>query len=61
MTLSEFRIRAAGRDITLHDTEVICDGAKGDTLLTVGSLGADFIRSFRRLTINYERMFLRGE
>lgn len=61
VTLSEFRIRAAGRDITLHDTEVICDGAKGDTLLTVGSLGADFIRSFRRLTINCERMFLRGE
>lgn len=35
--------------------------AEGGTLLTVGSLGADFVRSFRRLTISYERMFLRGE
>lgn len=61
VTLPEFRIRAAGRDITLHDTEVICNEAEGGTLLTVGSLGADFVRSFRRLTINYERMFLRGE
>ena len=61
VTLPEFRIRAAGRDITLHDTEVICNEAEGGTLLTVGSLGADFVRSFRRLTISYERMFLRGE
>ena len=61
VTLPEFRFHAAGRDLTLHNTEVICDGTEGGTLLTVGSLGADFVRSFRRLTINYERMFLRGE
>ncbi|WP_300798195.1 hypothetical protein [uncultured Alistipes sp.] len=61
VTLPEFRFRAAGRDVVLHDTEVICDEAEGGLLLTAGSLGADFVRSFRRLTINYERMFLRGE
>lgn len=61
VTLPEFRFRAVGCDVVLHDTEVICDGAEGGLLLTAGSLGADFVRSFRRLTINYERMFLRGE
>ena len=61
VTLSEFRIRAAGRDVVLHDTEVLCNEAEGGSLLYVGSLGADFVRSFRRLTINYDRMFIRGE
>lgn len=61
VTLPEFRFRAAGCDVALHDTEVLCSEAEGDTLLTVGSLGADFVRSFRRLTINYDRMFIRGE
>ena len=45
----------------LPDTEVICNGTDAATLLTVGSLGADFVRTFRQLTINYERMFIRGE
>lgn len=61
VTLPEFRFRAAGCDIALHDTEVVCNEAEGGTLLTVGSLGADFVRSFRRLTVNYEHMFIRGE
>ena len=26
-----------------------------------GSLGADFVRAFRRLTVNYVQMFIRGE
>lgn len=30
-------------------------------LLLSGSLGADFILSFKRLTVNYENMFVRGE
>lgn len=29
-------------------------------LLSVESLGADFVRPFRRLTINYGRMFIHG-
>lgn len=61
MTLPEFRFRAAGHDVALHDTEVVCNEAEGGTLLTVGSLGVDFVRSFRQLTINYRRMFIRSE
>lgn len=61
VTLPEFRIHAAGRDIALHDTEVICSGPEGGAMPYNGSLGADFVRAFRRLTINYERMFIRGE
>ena len=60
VTLPEFRIRAAGRDVVLHDTEVLCNGAEGGSLLSAGSLGADFVRSFRQLTINYRQMFIRG-
>ena len=61
VTVFAVRIRGARRDITPPDTEVTCRGGEGHPLLTVGSLGADFVRSFRRLTISYERMFLRGE
>lgn len=61
VTLPEFRFQAAGCDVVLHNTEVLCNEAEGGSLLTVGSLGADFVRSFRRLTINYRRMFLHGE
>ena len=60
VTLPEFRIRAAGRDVVLHDTEVLCNEAEGGSLLSAGSLGADFVRSFRQLTINYRQMFIRG-
>lgn len=58
VTLPEFRFHTAGCDKVLHDTEVFCNEAEGGMLLTVGSLGADFVRSFRRLTINYERISL---
>lgn len=61
MTLPEFRFRAAGRDIALRDTEVICTGPGDGARPYNGSLGADFVRSFRRLTISYNRMFIRGE
>lgn len=60
VTLPEFRFRAAGRDVVLHDTEVLCNEAEDGSLLSAGSLGADFVRSFRQLTINYRRMFIRG-
>ncbi|OUO19657.1 hypothetical protein B5F90_08315 [Alistipes sp. An31A] len=33
---------------------------RGGLLLSAGSLGADFVRSFRQLTINYRQMFIRG-
>ena len=61
VTLPEFRFRAAGCDVILHDTEVICTGPGGEAMPYSGSLGADFVRSFRRMTINYRRMFIRGE
>lgn len=61
VTLPEFRFLVAGCDVMLHDTEVVYDGADTATLLTVGSLGSDFVRSFRRLTISYRQMFIRGE
>ena len=61
VTLPEFRFRAAGHDIVLHDTEVISSGPEGGVVPYNGSLGADFVRTFRQLTINYERMFIRGE
>lgn len=60
VTLPEFRFRVAGRDVVLHDTEVLCNEAEDGSLLCAGSLGADFVRSFRQLTINYRRMFIRG-
>ena len=60
MTLPEFRFRVAGRDVVLHDTEVLCNEAEDGSLLCAGSLGTDFVRSFRQLTINYRRMFIRG-
>ena len=60
-TLHEFRFRAAGCEITLHDTEVICTGPGGGAMPYNGSLGADFVRAFRRLTVNYVQMFIRGE
>lgn len=59
VTLPEFTFRLDGVPVTLYDTDVCAT----DNTLTfyAGSLGADFVLAFRRLTINYERMFLRGE
>lgn len=59
VTLPEFTFRLDGVPVTLYDTDVC---ATDDTLtFYAGSLGADFVLAFRRLTINYEQMFLRGE
>lgn len=58
VTLPEFEFSISGQSVRLQDTEVIKD-ADGQLLL-YGSLGADFILAFKRLTINYEKMFVRG-
>lgn len=60
VTLPKFCFEAAGSTVTLYDTEVITD-TETDNQLFSGSLGADFILSFKRLTINYQNMFIHGE
>lgn len=60
VVLPEFRFSVGGRTVALRDTEVIMD-ASGNSQLFSGSLGADFVLAFKRLTINYEHMFVRGE
>lgn len=59
VTMPEFRFSVSGHPVTLHDTEVLKESA--GTPLFSGSLGADFVMSFKRLTINYKNMFIRGE
>ena len=60
VTLPIFCFEAAGSTITLHDTEVI-KNTESDNQLFSGSLGADFVLSFKRLVINYQDMYIRGE
>lgn len=60
VTLPRFCFEAAGSTVTLHDTEVI-KNTESDNHLFSGSLGADFVLSFKRLVINYQDMFIRGE
>lgn len=60
VTLPRFCFEAAGSTVTLHDTEVI-KNTESDSQLFSGSLGADFVLSFKRLVINYQDMFIRGE
>ena len=59
MTLPEFCFSLSGTPVTLYGTEVI--GTDGDSQLLSGSLGADMVLSFRRLTINYDNMYVRGD
>lgn len=54
--LPAFGFTVAGVPVTLHDVDLYLDAGAPD-----GSLGADFVRTFRRLTINYEKMFVRPE
>lgn len=60
VTLPEFCFEAAGSTVTLHNTEVI-KNTENDSQLFSGSLGVDFVLSFKRLVINYQNMFIRGE
>lgn len=57
--LPEFRFEVADSAVTLYNTEVIKNAESGSQLFA-GSLGADFVLSFRRLVINYQNMFVRG-
>lgn len=59
VTLPEFSFSIAGQTVTLHNTDVFMESSNSQ--LFSGSLGADFILLFKRLTINYENMFIRGE
>lgn len=59
VTLPEFCFSLSGMPVTLHNTEVLTESA--ENRLFSGSLGADFVLSFRRLTISYENMYVRGE
>ena len=52
---------AAEVGLTIVADSIPVSGIRPATLLTVGSLGADFVRAFHRLTINSGRMFIRGE
>ena len=60
VVLPEFRFEVAGSTVTLYDTEIIKNPESGSQLFS-GSLGADFVLSFKRLVINYQNMFVRGE
>lgn len=59
VTLPEWTFTLAGVSVTLHDTDVY----ETDQTLSFysGSLGCDCILAFRRLTLNYAHMYLRGE
>lgn len=60
VVLPEFRFEVAGSTVTLYNTEVIKNTESSSQLFS-GSLGADFVLSFKRLVINYQSMFIRGE
>lgn len=60
VVLPEFRFEVAGSTVTLYNTEVIKNTESGSQLFS-GSLGTDFVLSFKRLVINYQSMFIRGE
>ncbi len=59
VTLPKFDFNLSRQPITLYQTEVLKESA--ENRLFSGSLGADFVSSFKRLIINYENMFIRGE
>ena len=60
VTLPKFCFKAAGTTVTLYDTEVV-KNTESDSQLFSGSLGADFVLSFKQLVINYQNMFIHGE
>lgn len=60
VTIPEFRFRVGDTEAVLPDVEAVTRSTVG-SLAGKGMLGADFVLSFRRLTINYDNMFIRGE
>lgn len=59
VTLPEFQFKLSGVPVTLYDTEVVTSDE--ESMLFSGSLGTDFVLAFKRLVINYENMFVKGE
>lgn len=59
VVLPEFHFEIAEVPVTLYDTEVI-ENIDSASQLFSGSLGADFVLSFKRLVINYQNMFVHG-
>lgn len=59
VTLPEFRFHLSGTPVVLEQVEVVRNN--GGSQFLSGSLGADFALAFKRLSINYKNMFLRGE
>lgn len=51
--LPEITLQLDGKPFTLRQIEVSRE--------TDGSLGTDFLQAFKRVTINYQKMFVRGE
>lgn len=59
VVLPEFHFEIADVPVTLYDTEVI-ENIDSASQLFSGSLGVDFVLSFKRLAINYQNMFVHG-
>lgn len=55
VVLPRFHFQLSGTPITLHDIDVSKESNKDQ----FGSLGTDFIMSFKQVTINYDSMFVR--
>lgn len=59
VTLPKIDFSLSGKPVTLYNTEILKESA-GSQLFS-GSLGADFVLSFKHLIISCENMFIRGE
>ncbi|WP_303014071.1 retropepsin-like aspartic protease [uncultured Bacteroides sp.] len=59
VTLPEFSFTVAGSPVVLYNIDVAKSNSKTNQLMS-GSLGCDFILSFKRLTVNYKNMFIQG-
>ena len=56
--LPEITFQLGETPFTLRQVEVV---KETDNRLASGSLGADFLQSFKRITISYGKMFVKGE
>lgn len=56
--LPEITFQLGATPFTLRQVEVVNDA---ENRLAAGSLGTDFLQAFKRVTINYDKMFVKGE
>ena len=56
--LPEIIFQLGATPFTLRQVEVVNDA---ENRLAAGSLGTDFLQAFKRVTINYNKMFVKGE